>query len=264
MDYSRWLKECLVRTKRSEVRRFRTAALSACVAVVALPTKIVGGESQKRLSFESKLDGNVEVFDSEGQTLVENVLSLACQYQLPLGVEYLDRGAVSQRLRLQLRGKPVREILLSVVAQAPQYRLGFSGGCVQLYSPRARADPSNLLNAVVDNFQVSGVDPQVASAAAFEALVHETAPKTSVVESTALGTLGPPTMTLHLKKAKVYEILDTIVANHGAAVWVVRVPPDKLSTLKGTLWYIYPLQPPNWREAVLGDVTSLFPAKPTP
>jgi hypothetical protein len=167
-------------------------------------------------------------------------------------------------LHLQLRGKPVREILSSLVAQARQYRVGFSGGCVQLYSPKARADPSNLLNAIVDNFQVSEVDPQVASAAAFEALIHETAPKTSVVESTALGTLGPPTMTLHLKKAKVYEILDTIAGKHGAAVWVVRVPPDRLSTLKGMLWYIYPLEPPNWREAVLGDVTALFPPKTAP
>jgi hypothetical protein len=181
-----------------------------------------------------------------------------------MGIEYLDRGAARQPLHLQLRGKPVREILSSLVAQARQYRVGFSGGCVQLYSPKARADPSNLLNAIVDNFQVSEVDPQVASAAAFEALIHETAPKTSVVESTALGTLGPPTMTLHLKKAKVYEILDTIAGKHGAAVWVVRVPPDRLSTLKGMLWYIYPLEPPNWREAVLGDVTALFPPKTAP
>lgn len=241
------------------------ALLSASIiGIVALTTQaVVGREPHEGPPFESRLDASVEVFDSEGRTLVENVLNLAYQYRLPMGIEYVDRGAVTQGLRLQLRGKSVREILSSVVAQVPQYRISFSGGCVRLYSPKARDDPSSLLNALVENFQVSEMDLQEVSAAVFEALVHKMAPKTAIVESTAVATLGPSRMTLRLRNAKVYEILDTVVAKHGAAVWVVRVPPEGLRTLKGTLWYIYPLEPPDpWRGVVLGDVNSLFPRKP--
>jgi hypothetical protein len=253
----------MIRAGRTELMASGMAIVLASVLVAPLRIQgALGQQRHRRPPYENRLDAVVEVFDSGGQTLAQNFLSLAYRYDLPMGVEYLDRAAVSEPLHLQLRGKSVREILSSLVAQVPEYRVTFSGGIVQLYSPQARGDPSNLLNAVIDDFHVSEMDPQVASAAVFEALVHKVAPTTSIVESTALGTLGPPTLTLRLNKSRVYEILDAIVARYGEAVWVVRVPPEKLSTLKGALWYIYPLEPSDWRAAVLGDVTSLFPAEP--
>ena len=71
-------------------------------------------------------------------------------------------------------------------------------------------------------------------------------------------------MTLHLRQARVYEILDAIVAKHGAAVWVVRVPPEKLPTLKGTLWYMYPLEPSDWKAPLLGDLNLPIPGRTAP
>jgi hypothetical protein len=52
-------------------------------------------------------------------------------------------------------------------------------------------------------------------------------------------------ITLHLQDAKVYEILNAIVAQHGNAVWTLMIRPERLSKPQfGDLWYVYPLQQP--------------------
>jgi hypothetical protein len=51
------------------------------------------------------------------------------------------------------------------------------------------------------------------------------------------------------------------VAQHGKAIWVVRVPPDRLSKLNGGLWYVYGLETHS-REAVLEDLRLRFPPQP--
>ncbi len=82
----------------------------------------------------------------------------------------------------------------------------------------------------------------------------------AVFGSIALGAWGPKKITLHLRGAKVFEILNAIVAANGDAVWAVRVPPDTLSVLNGTMWYIYSLDPP-WKGIILGDLQALFPTR---
>ena len=48
---------------------------------------------------------------------------------------------------------------------------------------------------------------------------------------------------MHLQNAKVYEVLNGIVAQNGKAIWTVTASPEKLSNLQsGGIWYIYPLQ----------------------
>jgi hypothetical protein len=54
-----------------------------------------------------------------------------------------------------------------------------------------------------------------------------------------------PRITVHLQHAKVYEVLNAIVAQNGKAIWTVTASPEKPSKLQsGGIWYIYPLQQP--------------------
>lgn len=209
------------------------------------------------LTFAQRLDTRVALFNAYGQTLAQAVLCIAYHYKLPMGVEYWTPESTRIPLRLRLRNQSVRQILETLVAKQPGYRVSFSGGCVQVYTPQGRSDPSNLLNTIIPRFHVTDEDPVVVSASVFEALVHIASPGTSVVESTAVG--SPLKITLDLRNVRVYEILDAIAAQKGGAgVWVVRVPPDRLSVLGGDLWYLYPLDP-AFKQAVLQDVMSLFP-----
>jgi len=62
--------------------------------------------------------------------------------------------------------------------------------------------------------------------------------------SLAVGQWDPLRITLHLHNARVYEILNAIVAQNGRAIWTVTV--SNLASLPQCcgLWYIYPLQEP--------------------
>jgi hypothetical protein len=120
-------------------------------------------------------------------------------------------------------------------------------------------DPSNLLNNVIKDFGVSRVDTHEADFQLFCAVGHELGSQ-ACGGSIAVGQWGPLKITLHLQNARVYEVLNAIVAENGNAIWTVMVRPDKLSKLRvGGIWYVYPLQQPF--KAVVSDTLALWSRK---
>jgi hypothetical protein len=185
------------------------------------------------------------------------------EYRLPASLEYLSWDAAMKPLNARLRNTTVRDALTALAAQLPEYRISFSSGQVDAYSPQARSDPSSMFSVTIRDFSANQADPMRASVDLFGALSVTLHPGWGYGVSYApLG--GPKKVTLHLQGAKVYEILNAIVAQHGEAIWIVRVPPQRLSTFQGDLWHLYSLDP-HWRRVVLDDVQSVFPTeKSTP
>lgn len=194
-------------------------------------------------AFERKLETKVDRFDAAGRTLVANLLDLAYEYELPIGLEYLDRDAVTRPITLQLRDDSVRGLLVALVQQDPEYRVSFSDGLVDIYSPKARDDPSNLLNKPIKEFAVTDMDTHRADMELLCELAREAVPAGGCGGSIAVGQWGPLRITVHLHNSKVHEILNAIVAQNGKAAWTVMTPPNKLSKIPfGGLWHIYPLE----------------------
>ena len=156
-------------------------------------------------SFERKIDQRVERFATSGKTMMGGLVELAYRYQLPMAVEYADRDAATRPLNLEFRKKSVREILLGIVGQSPEYRVSFSGGIVDIFSPKAREDPSNLLNTVIKDFSIKDMETRRADIQLFCAF-------TSVLSfsvcagSSAVGQWEPTRITVHLQNARAYEI----------------------------------------------------------
>lgn len=235
-----------------------------CIAGALLPVQACPQDrGQPRLPFEGRLGIRLNGYEVAGKPFLQAFLDLVYEYRLPAGLEYLDRDAVSKPLSVRLQNATVRDALSAIVAQLPEYRVTFSSGLVQVYSLRARAEPSSMFNVVIPNFSVNNVDPVQASFDVFGALSATLHPDWGYGGDFApLG--GPKKITLHLQRAKVYEALDAIVAQQGETIWVVRVPPERLSTFQGDLWHLYSLDP-IWKHVALEDGQSLFPAqKPTP
>jgi hypothetical protein len=199
--------------------------------------------------FEHKTSRIVEHFSTSGRTLVASVVDLAYRYQLPMAVEYADRDAATRPLNLQFNNQSVRAILEELVRQAPQYRVSFSNSIVDIFAPQAREDTSNLLNQVMKDFSVSEIETREADFQLFCDLSKVTG-SSACTGSLAAGQWEPQRITLHLQNAKVYEVLNAIVAQNGKAIWTVTASPRKLSMQTGGFWYIYPLQQP-FRESVL-------------
>lgn len=207
--------------------------------------------------FERKLQARVERFDTSGRTLVASVLDLAYEYELPMGLEYIDHDAVTRPIDLDLRGESVRGILVALVQQASEYRVSFSDGLVDIYSPKARDARSNLLNMVIKNFSVSSLDTRRADVELVCALAHQLVPPGGCGGSIAPGQWGQVKITLHMENARIYEVLNAIVAQNGKAVWFVMAPPEQLSKFPmGGLWHIDPLQPP-FKAGVLDKLTDI-------
>lgn len=209
----------------------------------------VAPESVRVSNLEQRLNRRIERFDTAGRTLVACVADLAFTYELPTAIEYADRDAAGRPLNLTFHNESIRRILEAIVLHAPQYRVDFGHGIVDLYAPQARENPSNLLNNVVKDFAVTQVDTHEADFQLFCAVSRELDSQ-ACAGSIAVGQ-WPTKITLHLQNVKVYEVLDAIVAENGKAIWTVMVRPDKLSKLQaGGNWYIYPLQQP-FRPVVL-------------
>lgn len=143
---------------------------------------------------------------------------------------------------MNFQNESVRSILEAITEQVPGYGVSFSRGIVDVFAAKGREDPSNLLNTVIKNFELSELETRLADMELFCALTHEIMPPGGCGGSFAVGQWGPLKITLHLQNVKAYEVLNAIVAENGKAIWSVIVRSDELSKLQGSIWYIYPLE----------------------
>ena len=222
-----------------------------CVSALWLPTLSAQGVPRHKAtvqlprvaSFEQKINKLVDRFNTRGRTLFDSVIELAYDYQVPMAIEYADRDAAIKPINLEFHNKSLREMVEAIVKQDQQYRVSFSDGVVDIFSPRAREDRSNLLNKVLKDFSVTEMETRKADFQLFCAVV-QAAGSGGCGGSLAVGQWDPLRITLHLHNARVYEILNAIVAQNGRAIWTVMA--SNLASLPQCcgLWYIYPLQAP--------------------
>jgi hypothetical protein len=105
--------------------------------------------------FEQKTGSLIERFSTSGRTLADPVIELAYKYEVPMAIEYADREATTRPLNLEFHNKSFRGIVEATVKEDPQYRVSFSNGIVDIFSPMARGDvdvgtPVGIRRLVVD------------------------------------------------------------------------------------------------------------------
>lgn len=230
----------------------------ACLASTGLQ---VSEQARVRRSdtLEGKLLARVDRFEGAGKPATELLLDLAYKNHLPMAIEYVDRQVATRKIKVALGGKTVGQALATIVATMPGYALSTSQGLVDVYSPHAREDPSNELNLVIKNFYVNGVDTIQAGADLSCAIGREMRPPRGCFVSIAPGQWGPLKITMHIQEAKVYQILNRIVAQNGSAVWTVLQPPGKMTARGQSLWRLSPLKP-EFKQAAIERLKNLFPS----
>jgi hypothetical protein len=200
-------------------------------------------------TLEGKLRAIVLNFDAGHRPMVDEVLTLAYKYQLPLGLENLTSDAVQKPLDLRVRRSSLGDVITALTGSVPGYRVDFAHGLVEVYSPKARLDASNPFNLVVPEYRVASLDTEMASAMLLCALGTELHPQSAGCGgSSALGQWGPLKITLEIRNARVREILNAIVAQNGRAIWTPISLPTVRELRQGrsltNFWYIYPLDGP--------------------
>jgi hypothetical protein len=222
------------------------------------PRNRTARQLQPQASLDSVLDKRISDYRTSGRTLIATLVDLAYEYKLPMGIEYVDREAAARPIDLEFHDDFLRNILEDVVAQLPEYRVSFLGEVVEVYSPRAREDSSDLLNKPIGNYSVDAVDTRDADLELACALSRELEPASLCGGSITNGQWGPLKITLRLRNARVYEILDAILGQNGRAIWTVTAVPEKLSNIQvGGLWHIYPLED-SFKATVVDRLSNMF------
>jgi len=217
-------------------------------------------------TFQEVMQTRIPPLDTSGKTPIEVWLHLAYKYKVPMALEHVSKGAACERLRLRLPRLTLRAALERIASAVPDYRVDFSMGIVDIYSPRARADPKNPFNVVVRKFDVDGMGTHMADAQLLCALSRQLDPTSGGCGgSIAGGQWGKLRITVHLANKRVYEILNAIVAQNGKAVWTPIRPsggPVGTNVTPSTnFWYIYPLDP-AFLSMALEPVETLRPCGP--
>ena len=96
--------------------------------------------------------------------MMESLLRLAYEYEIPMALESVTREAVRTPLNLRLKDRTLKDVIVAIVHAEPGFRVDFTDSLVDVYSPGARLDPTNPLNMTVREYDVTKMDTHLADA----------------------------------------------------------------------------------------------------
>src|SRR5947207_5076106 len=93
------------RPREMIMRRFAKIAAAYLGTVIFLQTtgQALPANPPDTLPFKAKLEQKVDHFETDGRTLVESVLNIAYEHELPVGIEYLSREALTRPIELRFQ-----------------------------------------------------------------------------------------------------------------------------------------------------------------
>lgn len=182
----------------------------------------------------------VDSFRADKVSLIDALLQLARQEQIPLGIEYVDFEALEKPIAVNLGPATISEVLDAILKQGSGYSWSVQDCVVNVSHASISENSGNLLNTRLPRFSVPSVSLQEGSHVLEMTLDHEIHPQVqrwfgSFPAGTSPKRIGP----LDLHNITVKQAVNRLVAEAGGAAWIVQVPPGKLGRLPSYgLWRI--------------------------
>jgi hypothetical protein len=168
----------------------------------------------------------VASFDVEQQNMIDALLQLGQEQQVPIGIEYIDAAAFRNRITLHVRNSTMGE-LLDAITHGQSYRWFIQDGVVMVTHEGAPQGRKNLLNTRIPEFTIKReMTLQAASLKLLGALYWALNPHSTGIMGDYPG--GNPKFLvepLRMKNATIRQILNRIVSQRGNGAWVVQQPP---------------------------------------
>jgi hypothetical protein len=191
------------------------------------------------------LSKQVASFSVRGLCLVDALLRLGGQEQVPMGIEYVSRESLEKLITEDFHNTTVEGIL--------EHLLGSKGYCwrvqddvVDVSHKSVATGKANLLNHVLPTFVIRRCSVADASNVLYMSL-------NSQLHSEVTGYAGdynpgdPQDLIgpLEMRNTTVRQILNRLVSANNRAAWVIRVQPGRLGQLPtGGLWTIIEYENP--------------------
>ena len=201
------------------VRTIFTFSVFVCLCA-SLPT--VGRARPQDSDIPSRL---VRSFNIRDLNMIDALLQLGQEQQIPIGIEYIDAIAFRSRITLHEQDTTVGK-LLDAITHAPGYYWSVQGYVITVSHKGAPKGRKSLLNLRVSDFTIAReVTLQAASQQLLGMLYFVEHPHAGIIGDYPSGNpqfrVGPWTM----RNATVRQILNRIVSEHNNGAWVVQQAP---------------------------------------
>jgi len=109
-------------------------------------------------SLEEKL-GSVTDYVPKAVAPVDQLVEVAQKFQIPMGIEWVDRGGSTTNDKTTPSGKrSVRKLIEEIVSVSPEHHVEVEDGLVRIYWPSAAVHSFNYLNIRLKNYSVKNGD----------------------------------------------------------------------------------------------------------
>jgi hypothetical protein len=189
----------------------------------------------------------VASFNVRGLCLVDALLALGQQEQVPLGIEYVGRDALEKPITEDFHSTTVGKIVEVLLGGGKGYTWCVRDGVLNVSHKSVAAGKGNLFDRVLPEFVIRRCSVADASNVLYMSLNRQLHPEITGY----LGEYNPGDMRnlvgpLELRNTPVRDILNRLVSSaNRRAAWIVQVQPGCLDQLpSGGLWTIIEYQTP--------------------
>lgn len=212
--------------------------LWACCILVSIVTPALTALGRPLRSFAvpqsgATLSRRVPSFQGQGLCLVDALLKLGQQEQIPLGIEYISREALEKPVGTDMDETTVGKIVQALLRGDKSYNWEVRGSVLNISHKTLPSGNANLLDRVLPEFAIPQCSVAEASNVLYMTLDQQLHPwvKGYAGEYNP-GDLQNRVGPFQLRNATVREILNRLVSGASkSAAWIVRVPADHLGEL---------------------------------
>ena len=213
---------------------------------------VLGSPVPNNLSL--KLSKRVTNYNLGVFNLVEALIRVSNDFQIPMGIVWVNTPAARAELPFAWKGATVQEIIEGIAQTQLGYQVQIKNGVVHVSPPALVPDRQNFLKLKVEAFEVHA-EVEVAS---WKLHTLVTPPRYAGI---SIGATGDSKVDVKLKDSTVENILDALVVASNRKIWVVTFADDTGLTARGfrrtrSLWTDAPIpdeQQPAWALLRWGD-----------
>ncbi|SRR6266481_4115144 len=203
-----------------------------------------------------KLSKRVSRYDIGALSFVGGLLRVSNDFQIPMGIAWVDSPSAHAEQRFAWKDATVQEIIQTISNAQPGYAVQMGNGVVHVFPGSAIPDGENFLKLRIKAYETHNAMVEVASYK-----LHMLVTPIRGNHLVSIAGPGDSKVTVDLKNSPVEDILDALAVASNRKIWVVTFSGDAGLTQEGfrrttSLWTEQPIpdaEQPTWHLMRWGD-----------
>jgi hypothetical protein len=175
----------------------------------------------------AKLNKRVMKYDLGALNFVDAFLHVASDFQIPMGIAWVDTPAARAEQAFTWEETTVQEVIQAIAKTQPGYQVQIRNGVVHVSSPGLPPEAENFLSMKIKTFRVLDEYVEMAN---FKLHNLITPPNHA---GFSVGANMEPKISLQLTNSTVEDILDALIVASACKMWVVTFSENSNLTPNG-------------------------------